>query len=112
MTKWSEGYSMKTHTKSIKSYLVVGFLLICLTALTVTISFIHLGSWNVVAALLIASIKATLVLLFFMHLYHDSKLYLLIFLLAVVFLTIFITFSMFDTLRRGEIIKIEAKPFD
>jgi cytochrome c oxidase subunit 4 len=103
---------MKIHATPISHYLIVGFLLLSLTAATIAISFIDLGSWNVVIALIIASVKATLVLLFFMHLYYDSKLYLLIFLLSVIFLTIFITFTMFDTLRRGEVIKIEAKPFD
>jgi cytochrome c oxidase subunit 4 len=102
---------MKAHATPVSHYLIVGFLLLCLTATTVAISFVDLGSWNVVVALTIASVKAVLVLLFFMHLYHDSKIYLLIFLLSVIFLTIFITFTMFDTLRRGEVIKIEAKPF-
>lgn len=44
------------------------------TALTVWASFIDLGPWNPVIALGIACAKATLVVLFFMHVRYSSKL--------------------------------------
>ena len=104
---------MKAHAEHItpvKVYLVVGLSLICLTALTVAISFIDLGPWNITVALVIASIKALLVSLFFMHLFWDNKLYMIVFAAALLFLTIFLTLTMFDTETRGSIYEEKAKP--
>jgi len=98
------------HVLPLRLYLAVGAVLIVLTFVTVAISFIHFGGWNLVVALLIASVKATLVALFFMHLKYDSKLYLIVFLGAILFLAIFIVFTMFDTMERDQIYQIEAKP--
>ncbi|MFH2037769.1 MAG: cytochrome C oxidase subunit IV family protein [Candidatus Zixiibacteriota bacterium] len=91
------------HVIGLGIYINVGLALLALTAITVAISFVHLGPWNVAVALFIAAFKATLVVMFFMHLYYDKKLYLIILLVAVLFLAIFIGFTMFDTLRRGDI---------
>jgi cytochrome c oxidase subunit 4 len=44
------------------------------TAITVWASYIDLGPWNPVIALAIACTKATLVVLFFMHVRYSSKL--------------------------------------
>jgi cytochrome c oxidase subunit 4 len=48
--------------------------LMVLTALTVGLAFVDLGSLNVVVALTVAVVKATLVVLFFMHLKYESHL--------------------------------------
>ncbi len=90
------------HVSSMKTYLGVGAALLVLTVVTVAVSFVDLGGFNVVVALLIASIKGTLVVLFFMHLLHDNKLYLTIFISALIFLFILIIFTMFDTMTRDE----------
>lgn len=81
-----------------------------LTAVTVAISFFHFGPFNLLVAMLIAALKATLVALFFMHLKYDNKLYMIIFVTAVVFLAVFIILTMFDTMRRADVYDIEAKP--
>jgi cytochrome c oxidase subunit 4 len=54
----------------------VGAALLVLTAITVGASYIDLGSIlvNFVVAMLIASVKASLVLLYFMHMKYESKL--------------------------------------
>jgi len=91
------------HILSLRVYLLVGVALMILTAVTVAVSFIPLGGWNAVVAVAIASVKASLVALFFMHLLHDKRLNLIIFLIAILFLTIFITLTMFDTLTRGTV---------
>ncbi len=91
------------HIVPLKIYLAVGAALLILTAVTVAVSFIDLGGLNIVVALAVAAVKASLVILFFMHLKYDNKLYMIIFLVAIVFLAIFITFTMFDTLDRGVI---------
>ena len=102
----------KIHITPITTYLAVAFGLFILTGITVAASFIDLGSLNIVVALVIASVKALLVALFFMHLLYDNKLYLIVFSAALFFLTLFITLTMFDTNYRGEIYKEQAKPIN
>ena len=63
------------HITPTKTYLIVAFALLILTAITVWVSFIDLGASNIAVALVIASIKALLVAFFFMHLYYDNKIY-------------------------------------
>ena len=53
-------------------YLAIFLALMVLTALTTGISFIDLGVFNAVIALAIACLKASLVVLFFMHIHYSS----------------------------------------
>jgi cytochrome c oxidase subunit 4 len=58
------------HTEHIVSpgmYLAIITTLLILTGLTVGAAFVNLGRFNIVVALLIATVKATLVVLIFMH---------------------------------------------
>ena len=57
-----------------RTYLTVWAVLLVLTAVTVAVSYLNLGLWNAAAALSIASLKAALVALYFMHLRHEIKL--------------------------------------
>ena len=98
------------HVTPIKTYIAVGASLLILTAITIGASFIHFGAFNVTIALAIASIKALLVAFFFMHLFWDNKLYLIVFAASLLFLTIFLTLTMFDTTQRGAIYEEKAKP--
>ncbi len=59
---------MSTSTTAIRHHLFVWLALVALTALSYGLSLVHLGSLDVGLSLLIATIKASLVLLFFMHL--------------------------------------------
>jgi cytochrome c oxidase subunit IV len=52
---------------------IFGTLLVC-TALTVGASYLEMGAWNPVVAIAIGVFKATLVVLFFMHVKYSSKL--------------------------------------
>jgi cytochrome c oxidase subunit 4 len=56
------------------TYCVVFAGLVALTLLTVGLSFLDVGGWHTVFGLLIASAKALLVVLFFMHLIHGGRL--------------------------------------
>ena len=67
-----------------------------LTALTVGAASVDLGAWNVWVALGIAATKASLVLLFFMHLKYEGAVLKLSFLATVGFLAIIIGFIFFD----------------
>lgn len=81
------------HISSYKDHLMVLGGLITLTVLTVAITSVELNAFNVVAALIIAALKATIVLLYFMHLKFDQKVFLImtVFVMAVIFAVIGIT---------------------
>lgn len=61
------------HSAATRRYLVVWLSLLALTGLSWLLSTAHLGSLDVVLALLIAFAKTTLVLLFFMHLLGEGR---------------------------------------
>jgi len=100
------------HVLPLKVYLLVAATLLVLTAITVTVSEYNLGPVNLLVAISIAAIKATLVALFFMHLLYDNKMYLVIFVVAVLFLAMFIIFTMFDTQFRGNVNPDVAYPIN
>jgi len=77
--------------------------LVVLTLLTVKVSYYDFGAANSIIALLVATMKASLVAMFFMHLRHDSLFNTLSFLLAFLFLGIFIFMTYDDLGRRGRI---------
>lgn len=70
--------------------------LLALTGLTVGASFVDMGKFNVWVALGIASVKASLVLMIFMHLKFEGRFLILSFLSTVFFLAIMISFTFWD----------------
>jgi cytochrome c oxidase subunit 4 len=98
-----EDGQVHAHVGGIVGYVAIFFCLIALTLLTVGVSNIHLGKANLVVAVVIASMKASLVLLFFMHLRYDNKFHGVILIVSMLFIGIFFAYTMNDTNRRGEI---------
>ncbi|CAK8724696.1 Cytochrome c oxidase subunit 4 [Candidatus Electrothrix laxa] len=88
------------HIISYKMLGIVLAALLVLTGVTVAVSTVDLGVFNVPVALLIASTKATLVLLFFMHMKYESRVIIVSFISAVVFLGIMISLMFFDVAFR------------
>jgi cytochrome c oxidase subunit 4 len=84
------------HIASTPFYLGVFGALIVLTLLTVKVSYYDFGPANIVIALLIATMKASLVAAFFMHLRHDKLFNTIAFLAAFLFLAIFILLTYDD----------------
>jgi cytochrome c oxidase subunit 4 len=78
---------------------VLGVLLV-LTVVTIGVSYLDLGIFNVPVALAIASTKVSLVLLFFMHLKYETKVITISFISTVIFLAIMITFTFWDVAFR------------
>jgi cytochrome c oxidase subunit 4 len=79
--------------------LLVGILvaLLVLTILTVSVTSIDLGAQgNLVVAMVIATIKAGLVVTYFMHLRWDRLFHLILFLTSVLFLILFLSMSITD----------------
>ncbi len=86
----------KKHIVGNRTFLFVWAALITLTAITVTVAELHLGRFSMLTALVIASLKAGLVLWFFMHLKYESRLFKWLFLAPVVTLAVIIGFTFFD----------------
>jgi len=63
-----------SHVVPVKVYLGVFLTLLVMTATTTAVSFVDLGPWSTVVALAIAMFKATLVVLFFMHMKYSPRL--------------------------------------
>jgi cytochrome c oxidase subunit IV len=65
----------KHHISSYTSHLVVLGVLLVFTALSVAVTQLEMGVANTIVALIIAGAKATTVLIWFMHLKFDDKIY-------------------------------------
>ena len=95
---------METHeNQHITSYKVLALVLaslLVLTGITVAVSYVDMGFFNVPIALLIASVKSTVVLLFFMHLKHEGMTIVVSFTSTVIFLCIMISFTFWDVAFR------------
>jgi len=70
----TEPHAEEHHVVSPRIYVAVFLSLLILTALTTAASFVEMYVFNVVVALGIAVIKASLVVLFFMHVKYSTKL--------------------------------------
>jgi cytochrome c oxidase subunit 4 len=83
-----------------RTYIIVWIGLLALTAATVLVSYVNLGMGNVVAALAIASLKAALVALYFMHLRYENRLVWAFALVPLFFLALIVCGTLADTLFR------------
>jgi cytochrome c oxidase subunit 4 len=91
---------MPGHVVSKKLYFLVFAVLIFFTSLTTGVAFVNLGKWNTVVALAIAVSKASLVVLFFMHLRWSSGLVRMVLLAAFVWFAILVTLTLSDEFTR------------
>jgi cytochrome c oxidase subunit IV len=88
---------MSEHIISGKLYYGIWITLMCLTVITAAVAFVDLGPFNTVVALCIATFKALLVVLFFMHVkYTSEKLTKLVIVSAVFWLMILLFLSLAD----------------
>jgi len=88
---------MSEHILSSKLYYAIWITLMCLTVITAAVSFIDLGPFNTVVALVIASFKALLVILFFMHVkYTSEKLTKMVIISSIFWLLILLFLSLAD----------------
>ena len=89
------------HAGSIGLYLGVFAALLVLTATTTAVAFVDLGPFNNVAAIGIAAVKATLVVLFFMHMKGSPKMVPIVFLSGIAWLFILLSITLADYFSRG-----------
>jgi cytochrome c oxidase subunit IV len=91
---------MSEHVLPKKLYFAVFGALIGLTAITTGVAFIDLGPFNTVVALVIAVFKATLVVLFFMHLKYQTGMTRVVIVAALLWLAVLIGITMSDVFTR------------
>ena len=96
-----EHFDPMSHLVPVWIYVAIWATLMVFTALTVFAATVELGVFNIVVALLIATIKGTLVALFFMHLRYSTKLTMVTVVAAIFFLLIMFSLSMTDYLTRA-----------
>ncbi len=89
------------HVTSRKVYFAVFAALLGLTYATVSVSRIDLGRLNTIVALSIAVAKALLVVLFFMHVRHSTRLTKLVVVGGFLWLALLIGFTMADEATRA-----------
>jgi cytochrome c oxidase subunit 4 len=98
------------HIASPKMYIGIFLALMLCTGATVWAAYINLGQFNIVIALAIATFKATLVVLFFMHAkYSPGRTQLVIF-AAVFWLGIMLALTLSDYTTRHELTQQQAHP--
>ncbi|HEX2643210.1 MAG TPA: cytochrome C oxidase subunit IV family protein [Thermoanaerobaculia bacterium] len=100
---------MSEHVSSPRFYFLIFAALIVLTGVTVWVAEIDLGAANDVVALTIAVTKALLVMIFFMHLRHSTRLTVLTALAGFFWLAILILITMSDYVSRGVILPVPGK---
>lgn len=100
MSNHTEHVAPESHVVPVGLYFGIWATLIFCTALTVFAASIDLGVFNIVVALLIATIKGSLVVLFFMHLRYSSKLTMVTLVAALFWLFIMFSLTLTDYLTR------------
>ncbi|TGK02922.1 cytochrome C oxidase subunit IV [Leptospira langatensis] len=92
------------HLISVQTYSLVFAALIVGTVITVLVAQVDFGAMNTVIAMLVATIKASLVLAFFMHLKYDNVMNRVIFGSGFLFLLLLFGFSVADIFTRAKIL--------
>ncbi len=85
-----------SHVASKGSYVSIFLALMVLTAITVGAAYVNLGAFNATVALGIATLKATMVVLFFMHVKYSSRLTKLTVVSGFFFLSILLVLTFVD----------------
>jgi cytochrome c oxidase subunit IV len=91
----------ESHIVPVKTYVFVFLTLIVMTWVTAYVSTVDLGRLNVFVALSIAIFKASLVILFFMHVKYGSRLTKFIILAGLYWLILLLFIAMVDLWTRG-----------
>jgi cytochrome c oxidase subunit IV len=93
---------MSEHIVSVKTYITIWLALLVLTGLTAGIAFVNLGPFNTVVALVIATGKALLVVLIFMHVkYTSDRLTKVVLVSALFWLSLLLGLSLADYTTRA-----------
>ncbi|MBX3248788.1 MAG: cytochrome C oxidase subunit IV family protein [Myxococcales bacterium] len=97
----ADGYHVHAHVSTTKFNLAILGALLFLTLVTVGAYNIRLGDWNLFVAIVVATMKAGLVMGFYMHLHWEKGFNKLFFLGSFLFVAIFLGYTVNDTSHRG-----------
>jgi cytochrome c oxidase subunit 4 len=97
----SDEHAPHVHVTPMWIYMAVFLALAVGTLLTWWVSTIELGMWNTPIALLIATIKAVLVILFFMHVIHSTRLTWVVVIASFLWLAMLFVLTFADYLTRA-----------
>lgn len=89
-------HEVHEHLSPVSLYNKIIGILFVLTGLTYAVSFMDLGAASLTVAMLVAFVKASLVVAYFMHLKYDDKYHLFVFAGTIIFVGIFFGFTMYD----------------
>lgn len=92
----------KVHALPARLLILVWAILLALTVATVAATRVDLGGLNLWVAMLIATAKAGLVALYFMHLRYEKPLLGIVFACAILFVMLFVSITLMDTLQYGK----------
>jgi cytochrome c oxidase subunit 4 len=92
---------MAEHLVSKRVYYTVFSTLMALTGITVAVAYIDLGPINAIAAIVIACVKAMIVVLYFMHVKFGTRLVKLTVVAGLYWMGILLTLTLSDYLTRG-----------
>ena len=99
------------HVVSVSTYLLVLFALLFLTFITVAVTFFDAGSLNIVIAMVVAFIKASLVIGFFMGLHWERGFIAVFFLASLLAIFLFFLFVFSDLSFRGFSEPLESQTY-
>lgn len=93
------------HVMPLKTYFVIFFWLMVLTVITVAVSYMGLGSASLFVAMVVALVKAGLVVGYFMHLKYDDRFLSFIFFGTLIFVVIFFVLTFADLATRDKMVR-------
>ena len=90
----------KKNSHPFSTYVLIWLGLLVLTGVTVTVAGLNLGRWSVLGAIVIAVVKSTLVVLFFMNLKYEDRVFKMMLGVAMLTLAIIMVLTFVDILFR------------
>lgn len=80
--------------------ILIWLILVCLTLITVSLAGLNMPGLTVVTALIIATLKSSLVLNYFMHIKYETLIFKLFIVLCIIIFLIMISLTFFDIIYR------------
>lgn len=105
-----DGHHGFAHPMAVWKLLAVFFALIVLTLLTVYQSTFDLGNMELWLSLFIATVKAALVILFFMHMIHEKPLNAIVFISSFIFVALFLGLTLMDAHNYKDSLELQPPP--
>lgn len=90
----------KKNPRPFSTYILLWLALLMLTGVTITVAGLNLGTLSVLGAIVIAAVKSTLVVLYFMHIKYEDRVFKMMLGLAIFTLVIILVLTFADVSYR------------